>query len=466
MTIDAGWVSMLKSKVPAAFTANCPVRPNVVFIDGQIKLMKSDAIRSWGSFVEFQFKRTVDNAFKTGARVVVLGFDNYVHVPTAKNMTQRKRMQDVQALEFTAESELPNAIPENWNAAIKNRVFKTKVIGLVMRSLRAKFEHEAGGTLILDYMGAPEVLGRPLKLPSMFQLPQSLEPKESIQSTETVLKRGECDIKAFSWADLGPLLIESTDGDFVALGLLQTHTTRRIILHRIKTNLKVAGSAPPIAKPKREFEYVDVTMLHEFLRRDEHLSLTAPVDTGMDIDDTIAPEDTTVAVVETEAPKTLAKADPVAAFAALVAMTGCDFCMNLPMLGPTRLWGLRQHAKHLDMSSERGQLVFITLVLADVNAKALKKAGQHSAICKRALRSSTAVEAAETYHLLHTTMLRQTTVAERTRKSLWSRARMRAHVRNTMWTMQYWRRLHEFEDPLAGDNGFERHKNHVIFSGC
>ena len=423
--------------------------------------MKSDAIRSWASFVEFQFKRTVDNAFKTGARVVVLGFDNYVHVPTAKNMTQRKRMQDVQALEFTAESELPNAIPENWNAAIKNRTFKTKVIGLVMRSLRGKFEHEAGGTLILDYMGAPEVLGRPLKLPSMFQLP---EPKESTQSTETVLKRGECDIKAFSWADLGPLLIESTDGDFVALGLLQTHTTRRIILHRIKTNIKVAGSAPPMAKPKREFEYVDVTMLHEFLHRDEHLSLTAPV--AMDVDNTDDTDDTSIAVVETKAPAAPTKADPVAAFAALVAMTGCDFCMNLPMLGPTRLWSLRQHAKHLDMSSERGQLVFITLVLADVNAKALKKAGQHSAICKRALRSSTAVEAAETYHLLHTTMLRQNTVAERTRKSLWSRARMRAHVRNTMWTMQYWRRLHEFEDPLAGDNGFERHKNHVVFSGC
>ena len=164
---------MLKSKVPAAFTANCPVRPNVVFIDGQIKLMKSDAIRSWGSFVEFQFKRTVDNAFKTGARVVVLGFDNYVHVPTAKNMTQRKRMQDVQALEFTAESELPNAIPENWNAAIKNRVFKTKVIGYVMRHLRAHYKHASGRTLVLDYMGPPEVLGHPLRLPALFTAPEA-----------------------------------------------------------------------------------------------------------------------------------------------------------------------------------------------------------------------------------------------------------------------------------------------------
>jgi hypothetical protein len=140
--------------------------------------------------------------------------------------------------------------------------------------------------------------------------------------------------------------------------------------------------------------------------------------------------------------------------------------MNLPMLGPTRLWNARQHVKNLDMNSERGQLVFITMVLTDVNKKVLYNAGQYNEIRKRAQCSRTAAEALASYELLLTTMLKQVAVAERTRKSLWSRARMRAHVRNTLWTLQYWRQLHHFEDPLAGDHGFERHKNYVVFAGC
>ena len=43
--------------------------------------------------------------------------------------------------------------------------------------------------------------------------------------------------------------------------------------------------------------------------------------------------------------------------------------------------------------------------------------------------------------------------------------RMLAHVKNTMWTLQYWTDLHEFQDPLEGDFGFVRHKQIVIFDG-
>jgi hypothetical protein len=478
MTIDAGWVSMLKKTVPVAFSTQCPVRPNVVFIDGQIKLMKSQSIRTWNSFVELQFRRTIEKAFETGARVVVLGFDNYVHVPTAKNMTQRKRMQDVQALEFCADAELPSAIPENWDAAIKNRTFKTKVIGLVLRSLRAHFQHEAGSTLILDYMGTPEVLGRPMQLPSWLEVSET-------SHTAPLLKRGECDIKAFTWADMGPLLIESTDGDFIALGLIQTNPNRRIILHRIKTNIKppggvVTGNQQASGKLKREYEFVDISMLHKYLCRDEHLRASCLDDNSEDneekaeneenkkiedADDAVA-ADVKSEIIQPKSSDNHTKDHAITSFASLVAMTGCDFCMNLPMLGPTRLWNLRQHIQNLNMNSERGQLVFITLVLTDVNKKVLYNAGEYNEIRKRALHANTAIEALAAYEHLLKTMLRQVSVAERTRKSLWSRARMRAHVRNTLWTLQYWHKLHEFADPLTGDYGFERHKNHVVFAGC
>ena len=77
MTIDSGWIRLLKTSCPAAFSQDLPFTPHTVFIDGQIKLMKSDAIQTWELFYKIQFENTIRNAFKTGAQVVVLGFDNY-----------------------------------------------------------------------------------------------------------------------------------------------------------------------------------------------------------------------------------------------------------------------------------------------------------------------------------------------------------------------------------------------------
>ena len=58
MTIDAGWVKLLKKGAPHAFTARRPFAPAAVFIDGQIKLMKSDAIRTWETFLKYQRERS------------------------------------------------------------------------------------------------------------------------------------------------------------------------------------------------------------------------------------------------------------------------------------------------------------------------------------------------------------------------------------------------------------------------
>jgi hypothetical protein len=59
MTIDAGWVKLLKKGAPHAFTARQPFAPAAVFIDGQIMLMKSDAIRTWEGFLKCQFLATI-----------------------------------------------------------------------------------------------------------------------------------------------------------------------------------------------------------------------------------------------------------------------------------------------------------------------------------------------------------------------------------------------------------------------
>lgn len=436
---------MLKESVPHAFTPAPPFRPHVIFIDGQIKLMKSDAVRTWESFLRMQFTRHIDACFEKGASVVVLGFDNYAHVPCAKNMTQRKRMQDVEVLQFTADLDLPDCIPYNWASAIKNRAFKTKVIGYVMRNLRARYKHAAGQTLVLDYMGLPEVIGHPITLPALFTQPNSAD-----------LRRGECDIKAFSWMELGPMLIESTDGDFLPIALLQVSRRKlsyspRIALHRIKTRLKdAAGSTACTAK--REYEYVDITALQHFVEQGSGLaySLRAP--------DLPAPPET----MQSPAPPAN---DPVMSFAALVAMTGCDFCMSLPQLGPVRLWQLRQHMRTRDAGTEMGQLVFIVLVLSEVNAKNLQHAGQYKRIQEKARQAMELEHACAAYELFVSTMLRQKTLAQTTRQRLWTTDRMLAHVKNTLWTMQYWCDLHEHCDAMDGEHGFERKGNSVAFVG-
>ena len=77
MTIDAGWVKILKTSVPRALAAALPGRADIVFIDGQIKLMKGDFVTTWDAFVQSQFINTIESAFALGAPVVVLGFDDY-----------------------------------------------------------------------------------------------------------------------------------------------------------------------------------------------------------------------------------------------------------------------------------------------------------------------------------------------------------------------------------------------------
>ena len=167
MTIDSGWIRILKQNCPNAFADKIPVasKPHVVFIDGQIKLMKSEKIRTWEQFVRIQFTNTVERAFSTGARVVVLGFDNYLHVPVSKAPTQRKRSSKIETMDFGPDSELPSIIPESWPMAIRNRAFKSKVVRMVCTNLANQYKDIDGGrTLVIDWMDKPCVIGAPLIL--------------------------------------------------------------------------------------------------------------------------------------------------------------------------------------------------------------------------------------------------------------------------------------------------------------
>ena len=314
MTINSEWVSILKSSHAAAFKQSLPVVPVAWFVDGQIKLMKASWITTWEVFFKMQFVRTIDRALDSGAQVVVMGFDDYTHVPACKGMTQRKRNKLAQSFAYDTAKGLPDAPPQDWNAAMRNRTFKIAVIQFIAKNIALHYKGSTK-TVIVDWVGVPTVIGRQLAHDAR-RLPESV-----LRDTS---KRGECDIKAFAWTCWGATMIESTDGDFIPLALLQTSSdpSKRIYLERIET--RVAGKRKASGEKKRQMEFVDISSLH--------------------------------AHVQTLLPR---QKQPVHALAMLIALTGCDFCNSLPAIGPTKLWAARHSYRNVDVTSEAGAIAAI-----------------------------------------------------------------------------------------------------------
>eukprot|EP00961_Rhodomonas_salina_P292989 3933388-Rhodomonas_salina.1 len=155
MTIKAEWMHAWKSEDPRAFSDKCKHAADVVFIDGQIKLMKAHSIRTWKELCYWNFASGIKRHFQNGATTVVLAFDDYSHVPAAKNMTQTKRIRNVPAVSVHKNETLPATIPENWSECIMNRTFKTKVIHLVTQAVPGLVQLQPGQRLIIDHQGSP-----------------------------------------------------------------------------------------------------------------------------------------------------------------------------------------------------------------------------------------------------------------------------------------------------------------------
>ena len=62
MTINADFFKLVKEGCAQAFSEEAPVRPDTVFIDGQVKLMKAAQIDTWNVFFAVQFFKTIENS--------------------------------------------------------------------------------------------------------------------------------------------------------------------------------------------------------------------------------------------------------------------------------------------------------------------------------------------------------------------------------------------------------------------
>lgn len=89
--------------------------------------------------------------------VIVLAFDDYNNVPSAKSMTQSRRKQRVvDVLPFTEKDDIPTGnCPPAWDGAMCNRVFKTKLIKVITEKMGSMVKLSGKQRLIVDFIGDP-----------------------------------------------------------------------------------------------------------------------------------------------------------------------------------------------------------------------------------------------------------------------------------------------------------------------
>lgn len=407
MTIDSGWVQILKRECPTAFHKDIPCKPTTWFIDGQIKLMKAAWIDTWETFFHRQFADTIQRALDFGASVVVMGFDDYAHVPPCKSMTQRKRTSKVVHFEYDPADALPRVPPEDWNAAMRNRNFKINVIKFILRNLEIHFK-SCTKTIILDWVDEPIVLGRPLALDGR-ELP--------VRATGS--KRGECDIKAFGWSMWGPTVLQSTDGDFIPIALLHksNEDNSHIYLERLMTHLTPAKKRTMDGNPKRQLEYVCMSTLYARVCElmPSHVS-------------------------------------PAGTLATMIALTGCDFSNSMPAIGPAKLWAARNSFMDLAFDTPEGVLAAVTSAYQLNFDKSLRPTRQADIVAS----SREIAKCLALYELVRRCIRNNGSTSQKNKDSLWTARHMHMHVLNVAWTVrEYWSKLDLYDDPVSERYGYQ-----------
>jgi hypothetical protein len=407
MTIDAGWLRAWKKESAAAFSAKCRHPVDVVFIDGQIKLMKAMVITTWKELVYYNFASPVKRHFAGGAHTVVVAFDDYALVPTAKGMTQARRVKHVPQVDVHGNETLPATIPANWATLMMNRAFKTKVIAMISRALPALVPLAPGQRLIIDHVGHPVCHARDAEPVELEDLPPA----------------GEADVKAMRYARLGRMLIDATDGDYVPIALL--HLERAA---GAPVDVSIYRMAVNVGGPKRNAAG-DVRITYEHL----HVNTLAA--------------QLRAAVLEKlrRRPERLGAAAgrEMLVLAALVTYTGCDFSRGLPYLSPQHVW-------------DNLGLVWGPLAAA-LDGDALDA----QAVCDRALARLYAVKYARhapreprSFAELADRLKRGSALGETVRARLPEAAAALCVARNGNWVLAYW--TGAAPDALAGPYGFAR----------
>jgi hypothetical protein len=259
MTIDRTWLESLKQDYPDGFHEQVPANSPIetVFVDGQLKLQRQKDMVKWDSLLAV-FRNNITRHFAEGARTVIMAFDNYAHTPASKAPTQRKRVYgggDV--MTFDDRVALPSMMPPNYEKLLLNRVFKGKVIQLIVSHIPGMVKLTGRQRLIIDYKENPVVF------------------TADGDVREIVLEQrlGECDVKFLHYLRMGNLEVDACDSDYVIIAMNQVERLQqlklqvpRIFVKRIKLNVNKKRARGEIAAAssssrQRVYEFADVNVL-------------------------------------------------------------------------------------------------------------------------------------------------------------------------------------------------------------
>lgn len=429
MTIKSDWMHIWKaSTAPSSFSAACQHAMDVVFIDGQIKLMKSSHITTWGELCRFMFVNPVNKYFASGAKTVVLAFDNYTYVPVSKNMTQLQRLKHVPDIECHKNDTLPSVIPFNWQERLMNRTFKTKVIKMLAETIPQLVNLGPGQQLIIDYYDHPVSYAKGRE-PLLF---------------EDLRPLGEADIKFCRYSKLGNMVVDATDGDYIPIGLL--HIEKSVALGQPVPNISLYRMEINLKGPKRDkngtlkhsYEYVHLNNLYVSLRQGilQKLGGTAA---------------------------RLGNADgaQMRLLAALITYTSCDFSKGLPYISAKRIWdNLHLIWKDMAEAFNAADMQFdAALVTNKVVAKLYSIA--YPKHVRRLMPGPGAMAG------VAESLKRKSQLSGTVRDRLPEEANVLCAVKNGNWVLLYWTLSDEFPGPLDGDFGYKRNKRGVcIWEDC
>ena len=371
MGFNSEWVSIMKGIAVEAFTAKaCAPNLRGAFIDGQIQLMKPLFIDTMDLFFKVQFTNVINRYLSDGSpdMVVVLCFDDYNNVPSCKSMTQLKRKQRVvDVLPFTETDDIPSQkCPANWEGAMCNRVFKTKLIRRITEKMGSLIKLRGPGQrVVVDFIGDPIEYST---VPGGMAIVGIDEPMFARHMTGGMFAPiGEADCKMPRWVDyissLHPnvavdVIVDATDSDYIMIAMLHyekqsrqiraVHTAaaaaaattnlgrisiRRMVSHakqhaagevqrakRARTAAAGDSTAATTTKSKRVMEFVHVPLLSEVMSTIVQQMFSCE------------------------------RSPPLRCLAGIVALGGNDFCRSIPQIGPHRMWELlplvlRDHQK-------------------------------------------------------------------------------------------------------------------------
>jgi hypothetical protein len=300
-------MKLLRAEATDAFEYGTLGQPvDASFIDGQIKLMISDSTQTWSDFLYSKFTSVIMRHFvEYGCQTVVLAFDDKRHVPRAKAITQKKRRDGVQIIDFGETDVLPTMLPSEWKNAIMNPWFKHRVIELICLNVpRLVSPPRPGCKLIVDWETVCEY--------TYYETSDEMPDPVPLEQPTHI---GEADLKFTRWmrALRCPMLVEATDGDYIPIAL----------------GLKAAGLDHPVAILKawnadKGVEFVHVDKLHAWIHKQMRRA-------GM------------------QGPAWW----EVRLFITLLGLSGTDFTRNLPLVTPFKMWtALPLIVRTFDMESD------------------------------------------------------------------------------------------------------------------